>query len=295
MSSVKAPFAERSNDELIDLYISHLVARNRSEKTIKSFKSILEEFVRFLGDRHVSQVTVYDVDFFLAHLRRKGWKKDSIYTAAVAVKRFLEFLGLGGNIAGFELPKREKRLPRYLEAEEVFRMVNAAENLRDKLIVLLLFTTGLRVSELVSLRVSDVDLEKRTLRVRGKGSKERLVYFPDYVADLLRSYMKGLNSEWLFPSETAEHIHYTTVERVLKRLKEKAGIEKKVTPHTLRHSFATLSLAAGLDIREIQELLGHSNLNTTQVYAHVSRERLKRDYERVWSSLLDPRSAKEQS
>ena len=130
----------RANRELIDLYISHLIARNRSERTIKTFKSILQEFIDFLGDRHVSRVTVFDIDLFLAKLRRKGWKKDSIYTAAVVVKRFLEFLGLKENLAGFELPRREKRLPRYLEVEEVLKLVNVAENPRDRLIVLLLLS-----------------------------------------------------------------------------------------------------------------------------------------------------------
>jgi integrase/recombinase XerD len=286
---VSSPVLSKSNAELIGLYISHLIARNRSERTIKTFKSILQEFLGFLGDKHVSQVTFYDIDLFLAALRKKGWKKDSIYTAAVAVKRFLEFLGLRDNLAGFELPKREKRLPKYLELEEVFRMVNAADNLRDRLLVLLLFTTGLRVNELVSVRVAEVDVERRTIRVRGKGAKERIVYFPEFVQPVLAEYMKTINSEWLFPSETSSHIHYTTVERVLKRLKKKAGIDKRVTPHTLRHSFATLSLAAGLDIREIQELLGHSSLNTTQIYTHVSRERLKTDYESMWEKILKKR------
>jgi|UniRef100_A0A7C1GCS9 integrase/recombinase XerD len=277
----------RDNKELIELYISHLIARNRSERTIKTFKSILQEFVEFLGDRHVSQVTVYDIDFFLATLRSKGWKKDSIYTAAVAVKRFLEFLGLSDNLAGFELPRREKRLPKYLEVEEVFKLVDVAENPRDRLIVLLLFTTGLRINELVSLRLTDIDIEKRSIRVRGKGAKERIVYFPEFVLPILKEHLESIkNSEWLFPSEASDHIHYTTVERILKRLKKKAGITKRVTPHVLRHTFATLSLASGLDIREIQELLGHSSLNTTQIYTHVSRERLRKDYESIWEKIL---------
>lgn len=276
------------NNQLIRLYISHLIARNRSERTIKSFKSILEKFVEFLGNKSLSEVTVYDIDLFLAYLREGGWKPDSLYTAAVAIKRFLEFIGKGDALKGFELPKREKRLPRYLEPEEVLKMAEAAENSRDKLIVLLLFTTGLRVAELVNIKKTDVDLEKLTIRVKGKGSKERYVYFPKPIADLLKKQFEQYSgSEWLFPSpkDPSQHIHYTTVERTLKFLAKKAGLSKRVTPHVLRHTFATISLANGLDVREIQELLGHSNLNTTQVYAHVSRERLKRDYERVWNAF----------
>ncbi len=277
-----------SNRELVDLYISHLVARNRSDKTIKTFKSVLESFIEFLDGKSISDVQVYDIDLFLAYLRQKGWKPDSVYTAAVAIKRFLEFIGKEDALRGFELPKREKKLPRYLEPDEVKKIVEAASNVRDKLIVLLLFSTGLRVAELVNIKKSDIDLERRTIRVKGKGFKERFVYFPRSVAELLATYIESVSSEWLFPSPKNPnvHIHYTTVERVLKNLARKAGVNRRVTPHLLRHTFATLSLAAGLDVREIQELLGHSNLNTTQVYAHVSRERLRRDYERVWDSLI---------
>lgn len=278
---------EMPNAQLLDLYISHLIARNRSSRTIKSFKSILTRFLSFLGEKHLSDVTLLDVDLFLAELKRRGWEPSSIYTAAVAVKRFLEFIGLGDRISGFELPRRERRLPRYLEPGEVARMVEACSSLRDRVIILLLFTTGLRVSELVSLRKDDVDLEKRSIRVKGKGGKERVVYFPEALVPLLKEYMERLpgDSEYLFPSAEG-HMHYTTVERIVKRAAVSAGLKKKVTPHVLRHSFATHSLAMGLDIREIQELLGHSSLSTTQVYAHVSRERLRRDYDKVWGSLL---------
>ncbi|MEM4638360.1 MAG: tyrosine-type recombinase/integrase [Thermofilum sp.] len=277
----------KTNSELLELYISHLVARNRSSKTIKSFRSILKMFLEFLGSKHVREVTVYDIDLFLAKLREMGWGPSSLYTAAVAVKRYLEFLGLGDQIAGFELPRREKRLPRYLEPDEVARMAGSCSNLRDRLILLLLYTTGLRVSELVSLKRDDIDLERRAIRVRGKGGKERIVFFPESLASILGNYLSSLGdgSEYVFPSSSG-HIHYTTVERIVRRAAEAAGIKKKVSPHVLRHSFATHSLAMGLDIREIQELLGHSSLSTTQVYAHISKERLKRDYDRVWSKAV---------
>jgi len=278
---------EIPNAQLLELYISHLVARNRSSRTIKSFRSILSCFLGFLGGKHLSEVSLLDIDLFLAELKRRGWEPSSIYTAAVAVKRFLEFIGLGDRISGFELPRRERRLPRYLEPEEVASMVEACTSLRDRVIILLLFATGLRVSELVSLRKDDVDLEKRSIRVRGKGGKERVVYFPEALVPLFKAYMEGLpeSAEYLFPSVEG-HMHYTTVERIVKKAAASAGLKKKVTPHMLRHSFATHSLAMGLDLREIQELLGHSSLSTTQVYAHVSRERLRRDYDKVWNNLL---------
>lgn len=274
-----------SNSELVDIYISHLIARNRSQRTIKYFKSVLNLFLSFIGNKHVVQVNTYDLDAFLAYLRRKNWKPDSLYTAAVVIKRFIEYLGLYDNIAGFELPKRQKRLPRYLEPEEVELLVSHATSPRDRLIIRLLYTTGLRVSELVTLKKSDVNLEDSSLRVVGKGGKERYVYFPQNLKPDLERQMKAVDGEWLFPSRRGGHIHYTTVERMIRNVARRAGLKKKVTPHILRHSFATRSLEEGMDIREIQELLGHSNLNTTQVYAHVSRRRLKRDYERIWGSI----------
>lgn len=273
----------RGNRELLDLYVSHLVARNRSQRTIKTFKSLLEKFIDYLGDRHVSEVSTWDIDSFLAKLRESGYKERSVYTAAVAVKRFLEYLGLGNNIQGFELPKRPSDLPRYLKPEEVQEIVDAASNLRDKLIVSLLFCTGIRVSELVGIELSDINMDERSIRVKGKGGKERVIFFDTRTKDLLTQYVKGIEGDgYLFPGRSGGHIHYVTVERIIRRLAKKAGLKKKITPHVLRHSFATYSLSRGMDVREIQELLGHSSLRTTQVYTHVVRRKLLEDYRRVW-------------
>jgi integrase/recombinase XerD len=145
-----------SNRELLELYLAHLLARNRSPRTVKTFRSLLTRFLEFVGERRISEVTTWDVDAFLAKLRASGYEERSIYTAAVAVKRFMEYLGLRENLRGFELPKRPSELPRYLTPEEVQAMIDAAGNLRDKLVVSLLYCTGMRVSELVGIRVSDV-------------------------------------------------------------------------------------------------------------------------------------------
>lgn len=274
---------DRSNSELLELYVAHLIARNRSPRTVRTFRSILEKFIDFLGGKHVSEVSTWDVDAFLAKLRASGYKERSIYTAAVAVKRFIEYLGLRSNIQGFELPKRPNELPRYLTPEEVKRMLEVAESLRDKLMVSLLYTTGMRVSELVTIEVHDVNLEEGSIRVRGKGSKERVVFFDSRTRELLRQYLQaGRLDHYLFPGKNGGHLHYVTVERVVRKLAEAAGIKKRVTPHVLRHSFATYSLARGMDVREIQELLGHASLRTTQVYTHVVRSKLLEDYRRIW-------------
>ncbi|RLE86522.1 MAG: recombinase XerC [Thermoprotei archaeon] len=275
---------EYSNVQLLELYIAHLLARNRSPNTIKTFKSLLKKFIEYLGNKHVKDATTWDVDAFLAKLRASGYSERSVYTAAVAVKRFMEYLGLGGNLRGFELPRRPSELPRYLTPDEVEAMINAASNLRDKLIVSMLYSTGMRVSELVNVRVSDVNLEERSIRVRGKGGKERVVFFNGKPHSLLVEYLKHMRpDEYLFPGRGGGHIHYVTVERIVRTLAKAAGIRKRVTPHVLRHSFATHSLTRGMDIREIQELLGHASLKTTQVYTHVVRRKLLEDYRRIWS------------
>ena len=283
-----------SNKELLKLYIDHLVARNKSPRTIKTFRSILTQFLEYLGDKELSEVSVWDIDGFLAYLRRKGYKPGSIYTAAVAVKRFLEYVGLIENLKGFEYPRRPKDLPKYLDREDIKALIDAADEerneerrKRDKLIVLLLYTTGMRVSELVSIKIGDVDLERLSIRIRGKGAKEREVFFSRALLPLLEEFVKGRRpSEPLFKGRNGKSIHYVTVERILRRLARRAGIGRKVTPHILRHSFATHSLMRGMDVREIQELLGHASLKTTQVYTHVSRRRLFSDYLKVWSDPL---------
>jgi integrase/recombinase XerD len=273
-----------SNRELLELYLAHLLARNRSPRTVKTFRSLLTRFLEFVGERRISEVTTWDVDAFLAKLRASGYEERSIYTAAVAVKRFMEYLGLRENLRGFELPKRPSELPRYLTPEEVQAMIDAAGNLRDKLIVSLLYCTGVRVSELVGIRVSDVDLEEGSIRVRGKGGRERVVFFDSRTRQLLAEYLPTVKGcEYLFPARGGEgHMHYVTVERIIRKLAKAAGLKKRVTPHVLRHSFATISLAKGMDVREIQELLGHASLRSTQIYTHVVKQRLLSDYRRVW-------------
>ncbi len=278
---------ELDNNSMLSLYINHLLARNKSERTIKTFKSLIKSFLEYIGDKKVSDITIWDIDGYLAFLRRKGFKERSIYTAAVAVKRFLEYLGYYEKLANFEYPKRPKELPKYLTPDDVYKLINVADNKRDKLIVLLLYTTGMRVSELVKIRVDDIDFDNMSIRILGKGNKEREVFFNYKVKKLLIEYIQEkslVSGDYIFMGRKGKPIHYVTVERILLRLKKKAGLKKIVTPHVLRHSFATYALMKGMDIREIQELLGHASLKTTQVYTHISRKRLFKDYQKIWES-----------
>ncbi|RLE63531.1 MAG: recombinase XerC [Thermoprotei archaeon] len=282
----------RKNIALLERYIDHLLARNKSEKTIKTFKSIIMKFLKYIGGKNVQDLTVWDIDSFLAYLRKNGYSEKSLYTAAVAIKRFLEYVGAEKALRGFEYPRRPKELPKYLTREEVEKLMLAAEMERDtrlrkrnKLIVLLLYTTGMRVGELVKIKFEDIDFDRMSIRIFGKGGKEREVFFNRETKKLLVDYCSELGFEpgdYIFPGNNSPHIHYVTVERIVRKLAKKAGLNKKVTPHILRHSFATYALSRGMDVREIQELLGHASLKTTQVYTHVSRKRLMNDYMRIW-------------
>jgi len=268
---------------LLEKYIDHLIARNKSHKTIKTFKSILYKFLKYLDDRDVRDIDVQDIDGFLAYLRKNGYSAKSIYTAAVALKRFLEYHGIIDPLKNFEYPRRPATLPRFLTYEEVFKMIDVAEKIRDKLIIMLLYTTGIRVSELVNIRIMDIDLRKNSIRVYGKGSREREVFFSRHVKPFLKKVMGRRDpTEYLFKSRNGKHISYVTVERIVKRLASKANIHKKVTPHILRHSFATYALMKGMNLREIQELLGHASLKNTQIYAHIVRRKLYEDYSKIW-------------
>jgi len=282
----------KGNVAFLERYIDHLLARNKSEKTIKTFKSIIMKFLRYVGDRSVLDLTVWDIDGFLAYLRKNGYSEKSLYTAAVAIKRFLEYIGVEKALKGFEYPRRPKELPKYLTREEVEQLLLAADTEKDsriakrnKLVVLLLYTTGMRVGELVKIKFEDIDFDRMSIRIFGKGGKEREVFFNRRTKNLLLEYCKELDlkpGDYLFPGNESPHIHYVTVERIVKKLAKKAGLNKKVTPHILRHSFATYALSRGMDVREIQELLGHASLKTTQVYTHVSRKRLMKDYMKIW-------------
>jgi integrase/recombinase XerD len=270
-------------------YLVSLKARGRSERTIKTYRSILSIFINYLEVNNLTpdRVTAQHIDGFMLELIKMNWNQNSLFTVAVAVRSFLRYLGQN---VDYPLPKRPKMLPKYLTREELTRLLDACQEDYEKLIIGLLLT-GVRVSELVNIRVSDIDIDKRSIRVVGKGNKERVVFFADWLVPLLKRYLRHNKSEWLFPSglNPDQHIHYVTVERTLKKIVKRAGINKKVTPHVLRHTFATLSLASGLDIREIQELLGHSSLSSTQIYTHVNPQRLKQKTDEFYRSLFAPR------
>lgn len=290
---------ERYNfPELIEEYLIELEIRNYSPNTIKTYKSIIKNFYEFLmneDDLYDDRRVLRSFKRYIQHLKRdKNVTQNYIYLVTVVVKKFFEFSEINC-LEEVQAPKRTKSLPKSLSEEDVRKLIDAVEvsddgselqvfiRTRDRLILSLLYSSGLRVSELVSLRINDIDLQDRTIRIRGKGDKDRIVLFDENTRHLLEDYLQKrvYESDYLFLNRFGDPLTPRYVQMMIKNYARKAGINKKVTPHILRHSFATHLLKNGVDIRAIQQLLGHSNLSTTQIYTSVDMQTLKNVYDRA--------------
>jgi len=286
--------------EMIEDYLIELEIRNYSRNTIKTYKSIVINFHNFLqleknltDDRRVLRA----FKKYITHLKRdKNVSQNYIYLVTVVVKKFFEFGGIH-ILKEIQTPKRTKSLPKHLNEQEVENLITAFDkkldgklskcaeviNLRNKMILALLYSSGLRVSELVYLHTDSVDLRERTIRIRGKGEKDRIVLFDEETKTLIEEYIekKSDDSPFLFVNRSGNHLTARYIQMMIKDHAKAAGIKKRVTPHILRHSFATHLLKNGVDIRAIQQLLGHANLSTTQIYTSVDMQTLKDVYDRA--------------
>lgn len=287
--------------EMMEDYLFELEIRNYSHNTIKTYRSIISNFYNFLKDEKEltnEKQVLRRFKRYIHYLKReKKVSQNYIYLVTVVVKKFFEFSGIH-ILEEVKTPKRTKSLPKSLNEDEVKSLINALDSyhpvdsdspsseslkLRNKLILALLYSSGLRVSELVTLETNNVDLDERTIRIRGKGEKDRIVLFDDATREILEEYLqkRSCDSEYIFVNRHGNHLTPRYVQMMIKDYARVAGIKKKVTPHILRHSFATHLLKNGVDIRAIQQLLGHSNLSTTQIYTSVDMETLKNVYDRA--------------
>ncbi len=293
-------------------YLTYLRAvRNLSPHTLESYGKDLEKYEAFLAERGVSAeaASLADARGFVGWLSREGLSPRSVNRIVSGVRgwyRYMERRGrIGANpFAEIRSLRTEKRLPSFLFEEEMARLIElpsqtacAGEDsfwkLRDRAVLETLYSTGCRISELVSLDIGDVDLKNSSARVMGKGSKERNVFLGATAVTALRQYMScralhaakpGASADAaraLFINQRGGRITDRGVRFILGEYLARANLGKRVTPHTFRHSFATHLLDRGADIRAVQELLGHASLSTTQVYTHVGLERLKKVYRRA--------------
>ncbi len=297
--------------ELVTDFLEHLeVEQNRSQKTISNYDHYLQRLVEFSGDCDIQKLDAEMIRQWRLHLNRTKDSTGHELTKTtqnyhlIALRSFLKYLAKRDiaalDSAKIELAKTVRPKVTFLETEEVERLLDAIDTsnpvgLRDRAIIELLFSGGLRVSELVDLNIDHINLDRREFMVRGKGQKDRPIFISEQAATWIDRYLKtrGDSGKPLFihysgTQDDAEGGMYTrltvrSVQRLVKRYAVAAGITKDVTPHTLRHSFATDLLINGADIRSVQGLLGHANIATTQIYTHITDPQLKAVHEKFHS------------
>jgi len=291
-------------EETLECFLDYLsIERGLAQNTIISYRYDLIKYISFLKKKKISsfnQTNKVLVKNYFVYLRGKDLKINSISRNLVAVKMLYRFLLMEGlikeDITNFiEFPRVSKKLPHVLSLREINLLLDKANfkgnlGLRDQAILELLYATGMRVSELIHLKINDINMENRMLKCLGKGSKERIIPFGDKAYQSLNLYLdrlrpklvKNPDENVLFLNSRGKRLSRQGVFYLVKVYAHKAGIEKKVTPHTLRHTLATHLIENGADLRSVQEMLGHSDIATTQIYTHVSRKWVSEEYYRAF-------------
>lgn len=282
-------------DREIDLFKTYLlIDKKYSNNTIVSYENDLKKFEHY-SKKKINDISKQDIMNVLKKLQEENLSNSSINHFVTTLRSFYKFLIINNivkeNIMDFiSSPKREKHLPRVLSENEIDQLLNIPltdhYSYRNKAILELMYATGLRVSELINLKVNDIDLNMAILKTIGKGSKERIIPLGDYALNYLKIYIneyrsllikKDLN-DYLFLNNHGNKLTRQGLFKILNKLAREQDIKAEISPHTLRHSFATHLLNGGADLRSIQELLGHSDISTTQIYTHVSNQKLNEDY-----------------
>ncbi|MFA5500193.1 MAG: site-specific tyrosine recombinase XerD [Candidatus Omnitrophota bacterium] len=283
--------------ELLDEFINYLsVEKGLSKNTIASYRTDLLSFLNYLeskGFSNIEKIKRDNITVYLLYLKDKGLSGNSVSRALVAIKMFYRFLAqenfIKDNVAGvLESPKLIRPLPNVLNITEVEKLLSAPDirdwmGIRDKAALELMYATGMRVSEMVDLPTSTINLDMGFIKCRGKGDKERIVPIGTHAKDSIARYiekvrpslLKSKSDNHLFLSRLGKRVSRQSFWKMIKKYAKKARIKKEITPHTLRHSFATHLLERGADLRVVQEMLGHSDIATTQIYTHINKERLK--------------------
>ena len=286
----------------LQVFLDHLtVVRRLSQNTVVAYQADLKDFFRFSEESFpfVEQVCVKPIiQSYLRSCRERGISPRSTARRLAAIRSFCNYLLMHGELkadpfTSIDSPKTGLRLPKALSQMEVERLLNAPQpptplGLRNQAMLHLLYASGLRVSELICLQLSSCNLASGHLRIRGKGNKERLVPFASIAGEKLREYidysrpqlLKGQTSPFLFVSNRGKAMTRIRFWQIIHQTALAAGIVSEVSPHSLRHSFATHLLAGGADLRAVQMMLGHSDISTTQVYTHVDMERLKSSHKK---------------
>ena len=280
-------------------YLEYLeYERHYSSYTVDNYKKDIEEFLEYLERESINYLKLEysDIRLYLAYLKEeKHEKSTSISRKLSALRSYYKYLCSNNKVKTnlFNLissPKKEQKLPRYFEYNELEELFNVPDlkttlGQRDRLILELLYATGIRVGELVKIRLKDINKSERTILIHGKGSKERIVNYGEYASDILNMYLNDsykklnkFNSDYLILNNQGRNITERGIRYILSNLIKKTSLHKNISPHMLRHSFATHLLNEGCDILSVKELLGHESISSTQIYTHITNDRLKDVY-----------------
>jgi len=293
-------------EDAIAEFLRHLsLEKNASTFTVKSYREDLTQALDFFRNRlsvkrvEAAQLTARLLRAWLAHLHEQGYAKTTMARRIAALRSLCRFLCRQGTLnsnpaSGLRGPRQEKRLPHFLSEKHLLALLEAPSldtplGLRDRAILEALYSAGLRVSELTGLNRPDIDLETGLATVRGKGKRERLALFGPQALGAINRYLAARESispsvrtqAAVFVNKRGTRLTTRSIGRLLEKYLARAGLDPRTSPHTLRHSFATHMLDRGADIRSVQELLGHRSLGTTQIYTHVTTNRLRESYHKA--------------
>lgn len=292
---------------LVEFYVYLKLEKNVSDHTVKAYKQDLEQFSEFVKLKHqleisnlsgLTAIKHLEVRRFLALLQSEGYSRSSIARKLAAVRSFFRYMCREGYLqdnpaANIATPKLRKKLPQFLYLEEAKMLVEAPDTTsvlgcRDRAILEMLYAAGLRVSELTNLSLGDLDFTVGYVKVLGKGAKERIVPVGRQAIAALKHYLERSRpilikekENAIFLNRNGTRLSSRSVRRIVDKYIKQVSIERAITPHSLRHSFATHLLNAGADLRTVQELLGHVSISTTQIYTHVTKEKMKSVYDQT--------------
>lgn len=283
-------------DDLINKFTEYLIIDKKySENTIKAYNNDLKKFKNFFKNKDINKINENNIREYLKYLNKENDDTRTISHNISTLRSFYKFLLIekilkNNPMEYIELPKTKKTLPKTLSIEEIDKLldINLTDSFsyRNKAMLELMYSSGLRVSELINVKIHDIDTSNCIIRIMGKGSKERIVPLGDYAIRYIELYLKEHReklikrelNDYLFLNNHGKKMTRQGFFKILKGIAREKNIKTEFSPHTLRHSFATHLLNGGADLRSIQEMLGHSDISTTQIYTHVSKEKLKENY-----------------
>lgn len=285
--------------DIILKFIDELIYEKKySDLTVKGYLKDLDLFLEFLYENNIKQyknIKYNDIRLYISYLYELKYNNKTISRHISSLRSLFKYLKSKNIIDNNPMilisnPKLDKKLPKYLNYDDLEKILNIYPKntfigIRNSLILEMLYSTGIRVSELINIELNDISMHDKTIKITGKGNKQRIVYFGSICHDLLKLYLsKSYNNlnknnlNYLFISKTGKKINDRQVRFIVDEGAAMAGINMKISPHVLRHTFATHMLNDGADLRSVQELLGHENLSTTQVYTHLTNDRIRRVY-----------------